>query len=173
MINLSKNDNARQSPLCNICFRFIIFCMCFLMFFLYYYSIKLNYFNSFCISYLYTDTYIPAVTDRPENDGITTTAWIPRSNRTSSGFSVVPIFCTLLGLVIFGLLAYVIFKKWSFKKMKLRQTQKMTRLVVSSRTYEKSCYKRRSFLSIRCSLKFHGCFNTSQISFCDSYDIQN
>ncbi|XP_030830229.1 tumor necrosis factor receptor superfamily member 16 [Strongylocentrotus purpuratus] len=74
-----------------------------------------------------SDTYIPAVTDRPENDGITTTAWIPRSNRTSSGFSVVPIFCTLLGLVIFGLLAYVIFKKWSFKKMKLRQTQKMTR----------------------------------------------
>ncbi|XP_071490843.1 tumor necrosis factor receptor superfamily member 16-like [Diadema antillarum] len=74
-----------------------------------------------------SDVGVPPSTYKPLGGDVTMTSRNPMPGMEASGFSVVPIFCSLLGLVIFGLLAYVIFKKWSFKKMKLRHTQKMTR----------------------------------------------
>ncbi|XP_072035219.1 tumor necrosis factor receptor superfamily member 16-like [Amphiura filiformis] len=46
--------------------------------------------------------------------------------RNPKSFSVVPIYCVLLGAVVVGLMIYVIFKRWSFNKVKLRN-QKMIR----------------------------------------------
>ncbi|XP_022104865.1 tumor necrosis factor receptor superfamily member 16-like [Acanthaster planci] len=46
--------------------------------------------------------------------------------------SIVPIYCAILAFVVIGLLGYVIFKRWSFRKVKLRSHAKQTRSPLGS-----------------------------------------
>ena len=41
--------------------------------------------------------------------------------------SIVPIYCAILAFVVIGLLVYVVFKRWSFRKVKLRAHSKANR----------------------------------------------
>ncbi|XP_038048717.1 tumor necrosis factor receptor superfamily member 16-like [Patiria miniata] len=61
--------------------------------------------------------------------------------------SIVPIYCAILAFVVIGLLGYVVFKRWSFRRVKLRSHSKQTRSPPGSPSkvdIEKACSGKNS-----------------------------
>lgn len=84
---------------------------------------------------VYSDTVCSAP---PEASATPTSASDLTGRPYSPGVSIVPLYCVLLAALVIGLLIYVLFKRWSFHKMKLRASQKMVRSNTSSTDIEKN-----------------------------------